>query len=148
MFLMPLLACAQGANNEDIICFNDNTSAQFPGGSNEIIKFLKENLKYPVKALKNKIEGTVYVRFLVEKDGSINKDCVKVTKSVNVDLDKEAIRVIKLLPKWIPATQNKMPIRHTMRIPVKFKISDFVISKKTVDYRKEWLLTNFGLILD
>ncbi len=97
--------------------------AGFPGGDKEYTKFLSSNLKYPNSALRNNIEGTVYVRFIVDKDGSIIKDCVKVAKSVDPALDAEAVRVVRMSPNWTPALQNERPTKQRIRVPVKFKIS-------------------------
>ena len=96
--------------------------AGFPGGSKEYVKFLTNNLKYPNSALRNNISGTVYVKFIVEKDGSIIKDCVKVSKSIDPALDAEAVRVVKMSPNWTPAKQQERPVRQRMKVPVKFKI--------------------------
>ncbi len=98
-------------------------SAEFVGGIKEYLKFLGNNLKYPNSALRNGIEGTVYIKFIVDKDGSIMKDCVKVSKSIDPVLDAEAIRVVKMSPNWTPALQNERPIRQRLRVPVKFKIN-------------------------
>ncbi len=97
--------------------------AGFPGGDKEYTKFLSSNLKYPNSALRNNVEGTVYVRFIVDKDGSIIKDCVKVAKSVDPALDAEAIRVVRMSPNWTPALQNERPTKQRIRVPVKFKIA-------------------------
>lgn len=96
--------------------------AGFPGGDKEYTKFLSSNLKYPSSALRNGVEGTVYVRFIVDKDGSIIKDCVKVAKSVDPALDAEAVRVVRMSPNWTPALQNERPTKQRIRVPVKFKI--------------------------
>ena len=98
--------------------------ADFPGGNKEYVKFLSNNLKYPNSALRSNIQGTVYVRFIVDKDGSIMKDCVKVAKSVDPALDAEAVRVIRMSPNWTPAQQNERPTRQRIRVPIKFKIAD------------------------
>ena len=97
--------------------------ASFPGGEKEYLKFLVANLKYPNSALRNGIEGTVYIRFIVDKDGSIIKDCVKVAKSVDPAVDAEAIRVVRMSPNWTPALQNERPTKQRIRVPVKFKIA-------------------------
>ena len=97
--------------------------AGFPGGDKEYTKFLSSNLKYPNSALRNNVEGTVYVRFIVDKDGSIIKDCVKVAKSVDPALDAEAVRVVRMSPNWTPALQNERPTKQRIRVPVKFKIA-------------------------
>ena len=99
------------------------TSAKFVGGDKAYAKFLSDNLTYPNSPLRNGVEGTVYVRFILDKDGSIMKDCVKVIKSVHPALDAEAIRVVKMSPNWTPALQNERPTRQRLRVPVKFKIN-------------------------
>lgn len=94
--------------------------ATFPGGEVKMVEFLRENLKYPESVKKKGIEGKVYVQFVVEQDGSIND--VKVLRGVYEELDTEAIRVVKAMPKWNPGTQNGKPVRTTMMLPINFKI--------------------------
>ena len=96
--------------------------AYFIGGEKAFVKFLTDRLVYPAKALDKGIEGVVYVRFTIDENGKINKDCVKVAKSVDYLLDKEAIRVVKLSPNWKPALCNNIPTKQKMRVPVKFRI--------------------------
>ena len=76
---------------------------QFPGGDAELYKFISQNLNYPAMAIENGVQGKVIVQFVVTKDGSIGN--VKVVRSVDRDLDNEAIRVCKKLPKFIPGKQ-------------------------------------------
>lgn len=95
-------------------------SARFKGGDKEWRKFLSENLKYPV-GLISCIEGTVYVRFIVDTDGSVMKDCVKVVRSLEKSFDEEAMRVVKLMPNWIPGMWNDRIIKQRIRVPIKFK---------------------------
>ena len=104
--------------------------ATFPGGTKGVIKFINDNLEYPKSALRNNIQGTVYIKFIVDKDGSIMKDCVKVARSIDPELDAEALRVVRMMPNWIPAKQFERPVRQRMRIPVKFKtdVDSFVKS--------------------
>ncbi len=106
-------------NNIDVV----QISAKFLGGDKAYSKFLSDNLTYPNSPLRNGVEGTVYVRFILDKDGSIMKDCVKVIKSVHPALDAEAVRVVKMSPSWTPALQNERPTRQRLRVPVKFKIN-------------------------
>ncbi|MBR6437843.1 MAG: TonB family protein [Bacteroidales bacterium] len=94
--------------------------ATFPGGEVKMVEFLRENLKYPESVKKKGIEGKVYVQFVVEQDGSIND--VKVLRGVYEELDAEAIRVVKAMPKFNPGTQNGKPVRTTMMLPINFKI--------------------------
>ncbi len=72
----------------------------FPGGDVALMKFIKDNMIYPYEALKNKIEGKVIVQFVVTKTGKVGK--VKVVRSVNKELDQEAVRLIKMLPDFSP----------------------------------------------
>ena len=93
---------------------------EFPGGMVEFMKWLTANLKYPERARQNKIEGKVVVSFIINKDGSISS--AKVQKSVEPVLDNEALRVIKLMPKWKPGISNSKPCRTMFAIPIVFKI--------------------------
>lgn len=93
---------------------------EFPGGMGAFIKWLSANLKYPESAKNRKIQGKVVVSFIVNKDGSISDE--KVMKGINPLLDREALRVIKLMPKWKPGVENDKPCRTLFAIPIVFKI--------------------------
>ena len=92
----------------------------FPGGEGELMKFLNSHIKYPVVAEENGIQGRVVCTFVVERDGSITD--VKVIKSVDPSLDKEAMRVLKSMPKWIPGKQNGSAVRVKYTVPVTFRL--------------------------
>ena len=92
----------------------------FPGGDAELMKYLNTHIKYPVVAEENGIQGRVIATFVVERDGSISD--VKVIKSVDPSLDKEAIRVLKSMPKWIPGKQNGSAVRVKYTVPVTFRL--------------------------
>ena len=92
----------------------------FPGGDTELMKFLHDHMKYPAVAEENGIQGRVICTFVVERDGSITD--VKVIKSVDPSLDKEAIRVLKSMPKWIPGKQNGSAVRVKYTVPVTFRL--------------------------
>ena len=93
---------------------------EYPGGNSARLNFLIENIKYPKIAKDKKIKGTVYVTFVVEKDGSITN--IKLLLGVCDSMDAEVIRVMKLMPKWKPGTQNKKAIRTQFNMPVKFSL--------------------------
>lgn len=93
---------------------------QFPGGPNALFEYLSKNIKYPVVAEENGIQGRVIVTFVVERDGSITD--VKVAKSVDPSLDKEAMRVVKSMPHWIPGKQNGSAVRVKYTVPVTFRL--------------------------
>ena len=92
----------------------------FPGGDSELMKFLKENMKYPPIAAENGVQGRVVVGFVVEKDGSITD--VRIEKSIDPSLDREAQRVVKSMPRWIPGKQNGSPVRVKYRVPCLFRL--------------------------
>jgi protein TonB len=92
----------------------------FPGGDAELFKFLGNNVKYPVIAQENGIQGRVICQFVVNRDGSIVD--VEVVRSVDPSLDKEAIRVIKSMPKWSPGQQRGKAVRVKYTLPVNFKL--------------------------
>lgn len=92
----------------------------FPGGNAALMKYLSENIKYPVVAQENGVQGRVVVSFVVERDGSITD--VKVVRSVDPSLDREATRVVKSMPKWIPGKQNGSAVRVKYNVPVAFRL--------------------------
>lgn len=91
---------------------------QFPGGS--VQKWISKNVKYPMIAQENNIQGKVFVQFVIEKDGSVSD--VKVARSVDPSLDKEAIRVVKAMPKWKPGKQRGKPVRVSYTVPINFQL--------------------------
>ena len=93
---------------------------QFKGGDAALMDYLNKSIKYPVIAEENGIQGRVVCTFVVERDGSITD--VKVVRSVDPSLDKEAVRVLKAMPKWIPGKQNGSAVRVKFTLPVTFKL--------------------------
>ena len=92
----------------------------FPGGQSALMQFLHDNIKYPVVAQENGVQGRVTVQFVVEKDGSITD--VHVLRGVDPSLDKEAVRVVKSMPRWTPGKQNGTTVRVNYRLPVLFRL--------------------------
>ena len=93
---------------------------QFPGGQGELMKFLRNNVKYPAEAQKKKIEGRVIVTFVVNKKGRIIDPTVE--RSAHPLLDAEALRVIKRMPKWTPGRMNGESVNVKFRLPITFKL--------------------------
>lgn len=100
---------------------NIETKASFPGGENAMYKFISEHLTYPPVAKENNVEGKVIIRFEIETDGTIN-NVTELNKPIGYGIDQEAIKVIKLMPKWIPATKNNQNIKSSFVIPLMFKL--------------------------
>ncbi|CDD19516.1 putative TonB protein [Prevotella sp. CAG:732] len=92
----------------------------FPGGQGALMAFLSSNIKYPVVAQENGVQGRVIVGFVVEKDGSISD--VKVMRSVDPSLDREAQRVVRAMPRWKPGKQNGSAVRVKYTVPVVFRL--------------------------
>lgn len=93
---------------------------QFPGGDAELMKHIQKNLKYPPVAMENNIQGRVVVQFVVTKTGKIGE--VKVVRSKDPDLDKEAVRVVKTLPDFIPGKMNGQAVGVWYTLPITFKL--------------------------
>ena len=92
----------------------------FPGGQGALMSWLHDNIKYPVVAAENGIQGKVIVQFIVGKNGSISN--VKVLRSVDPSLDKEAVRVVSNMPNWTPGKQNGASVNVRFTLPVTFRL--------------------------
>ena len=92
----------------------------FPGGQSALFDFMAKNIKYPEVAEDNGIQGRVLVTFIVKKDGSLSD--VRVAKSVDPSLDKEAVRVVKSMPKWIPGIEKGQYVNVKFTLPVTFRL--------------------------
>ena len=92
----------------------------FPGGQQELMAYLGKNIKYPTIAQENGTQGRVIIQFVVERDGSISD--VHVARGVDPYLDKEAVRVVKSMPKWLPGKQNGKAVRVKFTVPVMFRL--------------------------
>ncbi len=104
---------------EEIFVVVEN-QPEFPGGNTAMMKFLSDNIKYPVIAQENGIQGRVICNFVVERDGSITD--VQVVRGVDPSLDKEAVRVIQQMPRWKPGKQRGQAVRVRFTLPVVFRL--------------------------
>ena len=121
VFAFSLNVNAQvGEYDDSVLILNVEEPAEFPGGLDSLIKFISNNIKYPQEALDNKIEGRVFLTFIVEKDGSIND--IKILRDIGYGCGEEAVRIVKLMPKWKPGKQRGKPVRQQFNLPVSFKI--------------------------
>lgn len=93
---------------------------EFPGGADELQKYLGSSIKYPDIAAENGIQGRVIVQFVVEKDGSTT--AITIARGVDPSLDKEAVRVVKEMPRWKPGKQRGKPVRTKFTLPVVFRL--------------------------
>ena len=115
--------------NNNMIFTQLEKNPDFPGGFNEFGEFLARNIKYPTSMRLNKIQGRVIVNFVVEKDGSLTN--IHVLRGVVAEADSEAVRVLKLSPKWIPGVQNGKRVRASFTVPIMFTLVDDQSDKKT-----------------
>jgi TonB family protein len=107
---------------EDEIFMEVEKMPEYPGGKQALIKFLVSNIKYPESARKEGADGTVYVAFVVEKDGKITN--VKVKKGFHPDCDAEGVRVVSMMPDWVPGTDKGKPVRVKFTLPIKFNLDE------------------------
>ena len=120
-FLKDIKDTIQSKEVEDkVYCYVTEQMPQYPGGESELLTFVYENLKYPESAIKNKIQGKVIVRFVVTELGEVEK--VEVVRSLQAECDNEAIRVIKLFPKFTPGKQNGKTTKVWYTLPITFKL--------------------------
>ena len=103
------------------------TKPQFPGGDKALVDFLDANLKYPEEAQKQKWEGKTLIAFTVNEDGVISN--VRVLKSSWLSLDTEALRIVKMMPKWIPANENGTNKKEMVVLPITFDLK-----RKNIQY--------------
>ena len=96
------------------------TMPQFPGGQGVMMKYLAANIKYPASAVKAKKQGRVIVAFVIQKDGSVTN--ARIVRSVDPELDAEALRIVKAMPNWTPGTQDGKPVNVNYTIPVVFSL--------------------------
>ncbi len=111
----------QEEEEEEVVFVVVESMPEFPGGQQALFKYLSENVKYPVIAQENGIQGRVICQFVVNKDGSI-VDVEVVRSGGDPSLDKEAVRVIKSMPKWKPGKQRGKAVRVKYTVPVNFKL--------------------------
>lgn len=105
-------------NNDNEVYTYVEEQPHFPGGEKYRIKFLQRNIMYPLFARQNNIQGIVYTSFIVEKDGSISS--VKVLQGIGAGCDEEAVRVVKLMPRWTPGKRQGVAVRVVMTMPIHF----------------------------
>ena len=119
--IAPPVEVQKEEEEEEVIFMVVETMPEFPGGQQALFKYLGENVKYPVIAQENGIQGRVICQFVVNKDGSI-VDVVVVRSSGEASLDKEAMRVINSMPKWKPGKQRGKPVCVKYTVPVNFRL--------------------------
>nr|WKN35533.1 energy transducer TonB [Tunicatimonas sp. TK19036] len=104
---------------DEIMIFAEEQPS-FPGGLQAFYEYIGKELEYPKQAIRQRVEGKVFVQFVVNKDGSLTD--IKVAKGIRAGCDEEAIRVLKAVPNWNPGKQRGKPVRVQMMIPITFRL--------------------------
>lgn len=112
--------CSKEVLLSEKIIFPVEEMPQFPGGDTEMFKFLFGKINYPVVAKNNDVQGLVVLNFNVLKDGSITD--IKILRGIDPSIAEEAVRVLKLMPKWIPGKVDGKPVKVSYKLPVRFKL--------------------------
>jgi protein TonB len=121
VFDEPVEEVLKEESDEDVIFMVVEQQAEFPGGLVAMMKFIIKNMKYPAAARRMGVEGSVFVSFVIDKEGTISD--LTVIKGISADCDKEALRVIKLMPPWKPGKQNGRAVKSRFVLPIKFKLA-------------------------
>ncbi len=127
-FIILFSCCTINAQTKDTSKTRTETHVEkmpeYPGGVNEMLKYIGSNIKYPKSARKKNISGKCYLKFTVMKDGAV--DSVKVLKGIPdcPECDEEAIRVVKTMPKWTPGSIDGRPVPVFFNLPINFTIKD------------------------
>lgn len=116
----PIRQAEEEETKEDEIFVFVEEQAGFPGGEEKRMQFLRDNIKYPEMAKESGTQGTVYLKFVIEKDGSITN--VQVVRGIGAGCDEEAVKVAKSMPRWQPAKQRGRPVRVWFNMPIKFTL--------------------------
>lgn len=133
LFTLTAIVCILSAKAQktDTVKNNDSDNKiytsvehppQFPGGIDQFYRFLVKTIRYPSVAYEHHLQGKVLLSMIVEKDGALTN--IKVARGVSVDIDKEALRVMNLSPKWEPAIENGKPVRVDFIVPINFTLAD------------------------
>jgi protein TonB len=127
VLFLSLAAQAQSVENADSVAVEKTVyqvveeQPSFPGGMRAMMKYLADNIKYPRISRDNKSQGRAIVRFTVNVDGAIS-DAEVVRSTGDIYLDKEAIRVVEAMPKWVPGKENGKPVRMKYTMPINFRL--------------------------
>jgi TonB family protein len=120
-YRMPLfLEIEASKNTDDEIYTIVEQLPEFPGGPNAMLKYIASQIKYPQKARDNRIQGRVFVHFIIETDGSISN--ITVRRGIGHGCDEEAMRIVESMPRWNPGIQNDKPVRVSFNLPIRFSL--------------------------
>lgn len=122
LFLAVIIAIPGNAQNDEKVFYVVEEMPEFSGGKSAMQKYMSDNVKYPESAKKEGVTGKVFVSFVISKNGKV-KDA-KVVRSVDSTLDKEALRVIKSMPDWVPGKQRGKKVDVQFTLPINFALGE------------------------
>ena len=108
-------------DEEEVIQYVE-TSPEFPGGTEALMQYIADNIQYPDSARANKIEGTVFIQFVVEADGSLTN--FKLCRDIGYGCGEEALRVVQSMPRWVPGDINGRKTRSRFTLPIMFRLNE------------------------
>lgn len=132
---VEILEVTEPEPDENAIFQVVETQPEFPGGIAELMKYLQKNMRYPKVCKEQGLQGRVIVQFVVNTDSTISD--VNVIKPVNPHFDKEALRVVKAMPKWKPGTQRGKPVRVRFTLPVTFRLPEDTVKVDAISADKQ-----------
>jgi protein TonB len=118
---IPPLSSQEDHNDKNIYTVVEEMPA-FPGGDRGLVAYLAENIKYPPVAIEAGVTGTVFITFVIGKDGKVEN--VKVLRGIGGGCDDEAVRVVSNMPAWLPGKQRGQPVMVQFNLPIKFSLED------------------------
>jgi TonB family protein len=110
-----------GPDNGEVFTVVENVP-EYPGGQRAMYTFIGNTIRYPKEAIRRKVQGKVFVNFIVGKDGSLSR--FRVLRGIGAGCDQEAVRVMKMMPKWVPGRQNGQPVAVMYNLPVAFQLEE------------------------
>lgn len=125
------IICSLASGQNDSITPIDEVKPEYPGGEKALLKFVSDSMVYPKKAFRKGIQGTVYTQFILNEEGYVVDPVV--IRGIDPELDAEALRLIKLMPKWQPGMQRGRPVKVKFTMPLKFKITGVNLQSKFQD---------------
>ncbi len=120
MSFLPSLSMAQATDQMEDVVSNPDVKPEYQGGNSAMFEFIQKNTTYPEQAKKEKVSGTVYVSFVIDKMGRVTQ--TKVVRGISHGCSEEAVRVVNAMPNWTPGTHAGKAVNVLMNLPVKFAL--------------------------